>query len=330
VDAMGSLQVFYSRADQNQWQSFDVGKAVGATLTPGVASWVLTPPGKNPEPHVAGVSPKGQLVHMWGPQGAGWQSESITIWGGQMTDPPSTVVGVPAAWAREQPDTSEHMAVRLQGGNLVDVNRSAGQGWPGWTIEYVTDQTGRSVAADPVGWQEPYFSPWGGGWTDYIAAPGPQGELLVFSSTGSGWTVEDVSAALQHQKIEGRLTQWKGQYSHMAARAVSGDLLMFTRSGSGWQVDNVSAKTGGRKIAGPVTSYFTDWTGAGPNLVQHVVATSPSGELLVFYQIEGSATWLVDSVTAVTGRKVISPAAPWFTDPGKPGQADHLAGLALP
>jgi len=53
----------------------------------------------------------------------------------------------------------------------------------------------------------------------------------------------------------------------------------------------------------------------GNQIVEHLAAQAPNGDLLVFYWAPGS-DWKVVNVSSVTGQKVASPATSWHRSIG--------------
>lgn len=74
-----------------------------------------------------------------------------------------------------------------------------------------------------------------------------------------------------------------------------------------WQVVNLSEKTG-HKIANESASSWV--TPNGPELVHHVAARSPHGDLLVFYWAP-SHDWEVVNVSGLTGQKIAGAPVSW-------------------
>lgn len=184
-------------------------------------------------------------------------------------------------------------------GDLLHFYRRPGQPWKG---KDVTFMTGRRVAGPAV----PYVHTLDGVSYDHLAAMSPTGDLLVFwheSLKEEEWQVVDVTAKTG-RKIAGPPVYWRVQaqtvtYDHLAAMAPDGSLLVFWWTAeSGWNVVDVTQKTG-QKVAGYLTGYVTWQDPQAP--LEHVAATSPSGDLLLF-TFGGGQDWRVTNVSAATGK----------------------------
>ncbi|MEO8628795.1 MAG: PASTA domain-containing protein [Betaproteobacteria bacterium] len=126
----------------------------------------------------------------------------------------------------------------------------------------------------------------------------------------------DVSATTG-KTINGPITAWTigtapDIVEHVAGAADNGHLLVFYRSrnSNGWRVVDASAEAG-QTIVG---DFFTSWiTTDGEFTVEHVAASSPSGDLLVFYWSPRNSKWKVVNATAESGRKAVRGLTSWLS-----------------
>jgi M6 family metalloprotease-like protein len=86
-------------------------------------------------------------------------------------------------------------------------------------------------------------------------------------------------------------------------------------------IEDVTTVTG-QAIKGPVASWLTY---DGPYAVEHIAATSPANDLLIFYRSPRSGTWRVVNASREAGQKVFGPLASWITRDG-PYTVEHVAG----
>ncbi len=142
-------------------------------------------------------------------------------------------------------------------------------------------------------------------------SPGPN---AVPDSQSTQWGRMLALAGSGKEQIVGPVTSWSvpngpKTVEHLAARTTSNDLMVYYwQPGQDWKAVNVSDKTR-RKIAGPPVS----WTSKeGKNIVEHLAAQGPNGELLVFWWQSGH-DWKVVDVSAKTGRKISGGLTAWKT-----------------
>jgi len=232
------------------------------------------------------------------------------------------VIGPATSWATLNDNVLvEHLAAADQNGKLILFYWYPGSDWKAVDI---SEQTGATVAIErPESWVITDTV----GIVEKLAAPAPNGNLLVFSwYSGSDWQVNNLSTATG-RKVSGPVSAWVtpfgGQHvEHLAARATNDDLLVFYRqTGGAWQVVNITAITG-QKVGGPATSWTLE---GGPEVIERLAAPASNGDLLLF-TYQPSTNWQVTNLTQITGQKVGGPAIDWIA-PGGP-RAENLAAQA--
>ena len=180
-----------------------------------------------------------------------------------------------------------------------------------WKAVDITEKTGATIAIErPQSWL--FFE--GSVVFEKLAAPAPNGDLLVFSwHSGSDWDVTNVSSATG-RKISGPVTSWITAsgglpVEHLAARATNDDLLVFFRqAGGAWSVANVTSVTG-QKVGGEPEGWKVAVTGGETE--EKVAVPAADGSLLLFTYVP-STDWRVINLTTLTGQSVAGPADVWF------------------
>lgn len=218
------------------------------------------------------------------------------------------VIGPATSWVTPDGDVLvEHLAAADGDGNLILFYSYPGSDWKAVNI---TEKTGRTIAVErPESW---VFNDTVGP-VEKLAAPAPNGDLLVFAwRTETDWQVTNVSATTG-RKIIGPVTTWVtpngDQFvEHLAARATSDDLLVFYRlTGGSWNVVNITALTG-QKVGGPATSWTLE---GGFELVERLAVPAPNGDLILF-SFMPSTNWQATNLTQLTSQKVSGPATDWL------------------
>ena len=287
-----------------------------ATLAPTTPPPTLTPtPTPTPTAGPAAafctledVSPDVGSTHYY----TSYEPDYASLWGKMLS---LGATGVPGAvgpatnWKSLNGDVLvEHIAAADQDGHLILFYSYVGADWKAVDI---TEKTGATIAIErPQSW---LFIE-GSVVFEKLAAPAPNGDLLVFSwHSGSDWEVTNLSAATG-RKITGPVTSWITAsddlpVEHLAARAVNDDLLVFYRpAGSVWGVANVTSITG-QKIGGEPEGWKVDVSGAETQ--EKVAVPAGDGSLLLFTYLP-STDWHVTNLTAITGQSVAGPADVWF------------------
>jgi len=218
-------------------------------------------------------------------------------------------VGPATSWTSLNGDVLiEHVAAADQDGHLILFYSYVGSDWKAVDV---TEKTGSTIAIErPESW---LFTE-GNVVFEKLAAPAPNGDLLVFDwHSGSDWEATNVSATTG-RKISGPVTSWitggdGSSVEHLAARAANDDLLVFFRQvGGPWNVVNVTSITG-QKVAGEPKGWKVEATGV--ETAEKVAAPASGGSLLLFTYVP-STNWQVINLTTVTGQSVAGPADVWF------------------
>jgi len=234
------------------------------------------------------------------------------------------VIGPATSWSTWNGDVLvEHLAAADQKGHLMLFYWYPGSDWKAVDL---TEKTGHTIAVErPESW---VFTETAGPF-EKLAAPAPNGDLLVFAwRAETDWRATNLST-LTGRKITGPVTAWVtssggGSVEHLAARATNDDLLVFFRSqGGSWQVVNVTAITG-QKVGGPPTGWVLE---GGLEVEERVAAPAPNGDLLLF-TYRPSTNWRVSNLTQITGQnqKVGSRVSHWVSPTTSRGE--NLAASA--
>jgi len=291
----------------------DVTRITGKRVVGPLTSW-QTPNGPLLVEHLAGRDAQGHLlVFVWSPA-HDWQVVDVTAITGR------TIAGPLTSWQTPNgPFNVEHLAARDAQGHLLVFWWSPAHDWQ---VVDVTAITGRTIASGVTSWQTPN----GPELVEHLAAHDASGRLLVFYWAPShDWRVVDVST-ITGVTVNGTPTSWQTpngptNVEHLAAPSPSGDLMLFYWAPThDWLAVNVS-NIAGAKVAGPATSWQTP---NGPLNVEHLAATSPNGQLLVFFW-SPAHDWQVVDVTAKTGVRVTGEVASWQNKKCRPVNFEHLA-----
>ncbi|MFQ5858339.1 MAG: DNRLRE domain-containing protein, partial [Anaerolineae bacterium] len=256
------------------------------------------------------------------PQPVSWNA---SLWGKMLslsiTGVPG-VIGPATSWTTLNGNVLvEGLAAADQNGKLIMFYWYPGSDWKAVNI---TEKTGRTIAVErPEYW---LFTDTAGPF-EKLAAPAPNGDLLVFAwRAETDWQATNLSS-LTGKKITGPVTAWVTPFGsdhveHLAARATNNDLLVFYRqTGGAWQVVNVTTLTG-QKVGGPATSWTLE---GGPEVIERLAAPAPNGDLLLF-TYQPSTNWQVTNLSQITGQKVGGPATDWIAPSGP--RAENLAAPA--
>lgn len=231
------------------------------------------------------------------------------------------VIGPATSWSTLNGNILvEGLAAADQDGKLIMFYWYPGSDWKAVNI---TEKTGQTIAVErPEYW---LFTDTTGPF-EKLAAPAPNGDLLVFAwRAETDWQATNLSS-LTGKKITGPVTAWVTPFGsdyveHLAARATNDDLLVFYRqTGGAWQVVNVTALTG-QKVGGPATSWTLE---GGLEVIERLAAPASNGDLLLF-TYQPSTDWQVTNLTQITGQSVGGPATDWIAPTGP-----HAENLAAP
>ncbi len=188
-----------------------------------------------------------------------------------------------------------------------------------WAAVNVSQLVNKQVQGRACAWTQKSIWPFNK--KEFIAAPDPSGDLIVYRGAGGFWSAVNVSAQTG-QKIHGPVTRWRhGGSDHLAAVAPGDELVVFSDNGGNWTVDNVSNATGVR-LQGALTSWVTP---NGPDQVPHIAGRTPAGELIVFWLSSSTQSWKHVDVSNITGRRIDGGLCNWQTRNG-PYLVEHLAG----
>ncbi len=311
VDEDGRLFVFY-RGGGKAWKAVDLTDKTGRTVAVvEPASWQAHEDGELDE-KLALSTPDGELLVFRWRSGSDWRVESLNGPSGPR------VLGPVGAWVTTAAGGRpwEYVAARGTASELTVYYRAPGVAWK--RVD-VTSQTGTGigsrVGAGPTGWSA--------GGVEYVAAPSPIGDLLLFSfDSFRGWQVENLTARMHTPggpvwRLKDRLAAWTASGgTRIAGRAPDGDLLIFSHSAieGGWAVTNVSQQAG-RKVATAPSAWLVGETA-------RLAATNAQDQLLVFRR--EPVGWTAVDVGAATGRATRLRPTSWATPATSPVQ-ENLA-----
>lgn len=280
-----------------------------------LASW-RTPNGPYMVDHIGGIGPEHDVkVFWWSPQ-HDWQAVNVSqISGRKLRE------GLTSWQAMRFGFNEEHLAGVDHNRHLVDFWWSPAHDWQARDL---TDLTGQKLESRLTNWiVESAGEP-----VEHLAAANDSSELIVFyRSTSYDWKTVNVTQKT-NANVVGTPTNWQTTgayiYEHLAARDPQGNLLVFWWSpAQDWQVVNVSEKVG-HKIANEAPASWV--TPNGPEMVHHIAARSPHGDLLVFYWAP-SHDWEVVNVSSLTGQKIAGAPISWQTNWGRPYNVEFLAAV---
>jgi hypothetical protein len=281
VDSNGNLFVFFwsPRAD---WQAVNVSQISGRSLVPGapVTSW-QTPDGPYNVEHLAGVDSNGNLfVFFWSPR-ADWQAVNISQISGQ-----SLVPGAPVtSWQTpDGPYNVEHLAGVNSNGNLFVFFWSPRADWQAVNVSQISGQS--LVPGAPVtSWQTP-DGPYN---VEHLAGVDSNGSLFVFFwSPRADWQAVNASG-ISGQPLAGGLSSWQVWRGGLLGPLLVEKVVGFANDGSvqvlswspahDWSAFSPSVYTAAKVNTPPTSWQVPD----GPQLAEHVAATTPDGRLVVIY-----------------------------------------------
>jgi hypothetical protein len=280
-----------------------------------LASW-RTPNGPYMVDHIGGIGPEHDVKVFWWSPLHDWQAVNVSQIAGRQLRRGLT------SWQAERFGfNEEHLAGVDHSRHLVDFWWSPAHDWQARDL---TDLTGEVLQTGLTSWiVESAGEP-----VEHLAAANDSSQLIVFyRSTSYDWKTVNLTQKTGAQVV-GTPTNWQTTgayiYEHLAARDPLGNLLVFWWSpAQDWQVVNLSEKTGYKIASESPTSWLTP---DGPELVHHVAARSPHGDLLVFYWAP-SHDWKVVNVSGLTGQKIAGAPVSWQTDWGRPYNVEFLAAV---
>ena len=266
--------------------------------------------------HLAAQALNGDLIVFYWEPGADWKAVNVTSKTGQK------VASAATSWQTRNGDLIvEHLAAQAPNGDLIVFYWEPGADWKAVNV---SSKTGQKVASAATSWQTRN----GDLIVEHLAAQAPNGDLIVFYwEPGADWKAVNVTSKTG-QKVASAATSWQTRngdliVEHLAAQAPNGDLIVFYwEPGADWKAVNVTSKTG-QKVASAATSWQVP---NGNQIVEHLAAQAPNGDLIVFYW-EPGADWKAVNVTSKTGQKVASAATSWQTRNGDL-IVEHLAAQA--
>ena len=270
-------------------EPIDVTSITGQEVTGPVTSW-RTHDGPYLVEHLAGQSPKGDLLVFWWSPRADWQVVNVSDITG------ARIVGPITNWqTQDGPYTVEHLAGKSFKGDLLVFWWSPRTDWQ---VVNVSQIAGARIIGSVTDWQTqdgPYT-------VEHLAGQSPDGSLLVFWwSPRADWQVVNVSK-ITREHVAGPVTSWvtnDGPYTveHLAGRNSVGDLMVFWWSPrADWQAVNVSKITG-QQISGSVVSWITH---DGDSVIEHLAGTALDGQLCGFWW-SASTDWRVVNITHLAG-----------------------------
>jgi len=280
-----------------------------------LASW-RTPNGPYMVDHIGGIGPEHDVKVFWWSPLHDWQAVNVSRIAGRQLRRGLTSWQVVRFGFKE-----EHLAGVDHSRHMVDFWWSPAHDWQARDL---TDLTGETLQTGLTSWIiESAGEP-----VEHLAAANDSSQLIVFyRSTSYDWKTVNVTQKTGAQVV-GTPANWQTTgayiYEHLAARDPQGNLLVFWWSpAQDWQVVNLSEKTGYKIASESPTSWLTP---NGPELVHHVAARSPHGDLLVFYWAP-SHDWEVVNVSGLTGQKIAGTPVSWQTDWGRPYNVEFLAAV---
>jgi hypothetical protein len=305
-------------------QVVNVTAAAGEKVSDPSTSWQSGfSPAENVE-HLASVNANRDLLVFSWSAGSNWQVINAT----QSVPGRNSMTGPVAAWQTLDPLNSritEKLAGPSSEGDLVIFSSTRGPHVTAW-------QSGNINASDITQQIAPhpkFFAPltsWQSqlNGNEYLAGMSTDGQLLVVPLTAFVGFLNITQRT--GQRIGGALTSWQGRegstiVEHLAGISPNlgrGDLLVFSSSATptnpAWQASspvnfvNVSGRTG-QQISSAPTSWQTI---NGSNRIEHLAASNPSGDLLVFFSSPGN-DWQFVNVSQITGQKITGPVTNWQT-----------------
>jgi hypothetical protein len=344
IDSSRNLRIF-SWTPQCDWMVQDVPQVKGQIWSP-LASW-QTPDGPYLVDHLAGKSAAGELLLLFKSARQNWQTVNVSAEAdATLANSRVSPLYAPTAWQTRLPGAAnlEHLTSASAGNELLVFSFSPGDHWRviNATQNVRASQPREFVSGSLTAWQRP--EPARNGVTEFVAGLDPYGDLVVFSSfrgpNQPAWQpgnidVQNISAQIApHQRYFAPLTSWLSPLNgseNLAAMTTNGELIVI-RIAPSLNFINVTALTG-QAINGPVISWQTQ---DGPNVVEHLAANSPSGDLLVFYSSATSTAlaWQTANVVNVSQSRGLpqirsGPFGAWQTTDGS-FNIEHIAGISSP
>jgi len=316
ADENGKLMLFYSYSGSD-WKAVNVSEAAGVTVAiTRPESWVFTDTADLILERLAAPAPNGDLQLFTWHAGSDWEATNLSTTMGRQITGPVTSWSVPAGST-----LVEHIGARATNNDFLVFYRYA---TGNWGLVNVTSLTGQQVGGPGVSWIYNLGSEYG----EYVAAPAPNGDLILFTfEPSTDWTVKDLTS-LTGQKVAGPATHWVAPTSlrteYLAAPASNGDLVVFYTDPieGGWHVRNLTNETG-QKVAGPATNWLVQ--DSGGTWWTHLAAEGPDGHLYVFYTYTGGR-WAIVDVTNLTGKTIAQQPTSWLTAHG----SSYIENVAAP
>ncbi|MDQ7012618.1 MAG: peptidylprolyl isomerase [Planctomycetota bacterium] len=189
----------------------------------------------------------------------------------------------------------------------------------GWTVTDLNlkaDQSGKT--STPVTWIDPKDG------LTYAAATSDNGLLLYKNTSGTTWTVRNLSNELNTtQSITGNLTVFvsQGRKAHIAGLTDSGDVILFNQTGASsngeytWTARNLSETdllvnniNTTPAFTGQLTSYVTSWNAL------NVVGLDANGDIQAVWWSPNLDAWTTSNLSDITGAPPMQGAiAPYLT-----------------
>lgn len=315
ADENGKLMLFYAYPGSD-WKAVNISEKTGATIAvERPESWVFTDTVHVLE-RLAAPAANGDLILFTWHAGSDWQATNLSSTTGKTIAGPVTSWSVPLGSS-----LVEHIAARATNNDLLVFWRLAGGTWA--TVN-VTSLTGQQVGGPPISWA--YSA--GSEWAENVAAPAPNGDLILFTFRPStNWQAVNLTQ-LTGQKVADAVTHWFAptgpRAEYLAGPAPNGDLVIFYTDPieGGWHILNVTDITG-QRINGSATNWLV---GAGSEWWEHLAARGMNDHVLVFYRPTGGG-WSVVDVTNLTSQTITRAPTSWVVAEG-PVPAEKLAAPA--
>lgn len=280
----------------SDWVVTNLSNVTKKKIAGPVTSWQV-PSGDKMVEHIAARGIDNHFLVFWRIAGGEWGLVDVTDITGQQVGDSGT------SWAQNiGAEWLESVAMPTPAGDLILFRFRPSTDWQAQNISQLTAAK-QKIGGAPVHWIAP-----GGPLTDYLAAPAPNGDLVIFSQDpiDRAWSVLNLTS-ITGQRVAGSVTNWnmKGGgswWEHLAGRGSNDHLYIFSREAGGtWQVGDVT-NLANQNITQPPASWVSTWDS---DTRENVVATSWDGHLYVFTYRASTGGWTTaDASLTAYGRIV--------------------------
>lgn len=258
----------------SDWTATNLTAITNKKIVGAVTSWQV-PLGDRMVEHIGARGIDNHFLVFWRIAGGDWGLVDVSaLTGGQQAGDSGT------SWTQNSgSEWAEFVAMPDPTGDLILFTFKPSTNWQVQNISQMT------AAKQKVGGAAVHWSAPAGLQTEYMAAPAPNGDLLLFyqDPLEHVWLVQNITA-ITAQGVNGSVANWNTQdgsvwWEHLAGRGNNDHLYVFYRpTGGSWQVKDVTGFTN-RTITQTPTAWIT---AKGAYAGENLAAPSWDGHLHIF------------------------------------------------